>query len=110
VLLDEAHIARNPKTSTFKALKGSNMHSLAHKIGFKTKALFCITGTPIVNYPDDVRILSTLCTPSNPLTYGSVMQEILWKQQFLLRRTKEMLNIPSITHRDEWIEFSPQER
>jgi hypothetical protein len=57
--LDEAHTARNPKTNTFKALKA-----------FNTDAVWCITGTPIVNYPDDARNLSLLCTPSNPLNYG----------------------------------------
>lgn len=38
------------------------------------------------------------------------MQETMWKSKYLLRRTKDMLDIPPITYKDEWIEFSPEER
>jgi SNF2 family DNA or RNA helicase len=98
VILDEAHFARNPKTKTFKALKF-----------FKTIALWCVTGTPIVNYPEDVRILSVLCTPANPLDYSSSLKEMLWKRTHLLRRTKDLLDIPPIIYREEWVDMLPEE-
>jgi hypothetical protein len=33
---------------------------------------------------------------------GSPLQEELWRSQFLLRRTKDMLDIPPMVQRDEW--------
>lgn len=99
ILLDEAHIARNSKTNTFHALKKLNGN-----------AKWCITGTPIVNYPDDIRKLSQICTPSFPLVYGSSLIETKWKKLFLLRRTKEMLPLPSINQEDIWLELTENEK
>jgi hypothetical protein len=98
VFLDEAHVARNPKTKTFRALKN-----------FTSRAIWCVTGTPIVNYPDDVRMLSILCTPNNPLDYTSALQEMVWKKNHLLRRTKDMLDLPTIEYKNEWVNMSPEE-
>ncbi len=99
ILLDEAHIARNPKTNTYHALKN-----------LKANSKWCITGTPIVNYPDDIRRLSQLCTPAFPLNYGSSLQESRWKSLFLLRRTKEMLPLPPMVQQDVWLELSEEEK
>jgi SNF2 family DNA or RNA helicase len=99
VILDEAHMARNSQTSTFDALKK-----------FKTNTLWCVTGSPIMNDPNDIRVLSCLCTPTNPLRYGNALQEMVWKKKFLLRRTKEMLPLPTITIKDIWLDLTPNER
>lgn len=99
ILMDEAHIARNPKTNTYHALKT-----------LKANTKWCITGTPIVNYPDDIRRLSQLCTPAFPLYCGSSLQESQWKNLFLLRRTKEMLSLPPMNQVDEWLELSEEEK
>lgn len=100
VFLDEAHLARNPKTKTFKALR---------QLGTRTKAVWCVTGTPIVNGTKDIRSLSLLCTPKKYLTVGATLQEEIWKEMHLLRRTKEMLNLPPMFQEDLWIEFTEEE-
>lgn len=79
---DEAHLARNSKTNTYRAL-----------LALISFAKWCVTGTPIMNYTDDIRILSKLCTPSFPLNYGSSIQESKWKNLFFLRRRKDILGI-----------------
>lgn len=94
VLLDEAHIARNSNTNIYSSL-----------LALKAHAKWCITGTPIVNYPDDIRKLSQLCTPGFTLNYGNSLRESRWKSKFLLRRTKDMLVLPSIIHKDIWLDF-----
>lgn len=99
VNMDEAHISRNPKTAIFNALKK-----------LKADSKWCITGTPIMNYPDDVRYLTQICTPSNPLYCGSSIQEARWKNLHLLRRTKEMLPLPKIHQEDVWLELDEEER
>lgn len=92
ILMDEAHESRNPKSKTFHAMKE-----------FKTKSLWCITGTPIINYPGDLRILSLLCTPKSPLNYQKSLETMRWKKKYLLRRTKSMINIPPIEYIDKWV-------
>lgn len=99
-MFDEAHQARNPKTTTFKALTALNADS---KWG--------ITGTPIMNYTADIRILSQLCTPWFPMNIGNSLQEEKWKKMYLLRRNKsDVLSLPQITKQDVWLEFSDEER
>lgn len=97
-LLDEAHVARNPKTKTFKALRA-----------LRCRAKWAITGTPFVNDTDDVRALSILCTPSRPLGCTGVHDVGTWKQRYMLRRTKEILNLPPLTVVDEWVDWTPDE-
>jgi SNF2 family DNA or RNA helicase len=88
-VLDEAHVARNPKTKTFKSLK--HVHA---------KAVWCVTGTPIVNSHEDFRYLSIIANPDNPLTYSNAEREEAWKKKYLLRRTKDTLDIPPmVTHK-----------
>lgn len=99
VLLDEAHVARNAKRKTFNALKS-----------IKTDAMWAITGTPIFNDTEDIRKLSVLCTPDDCLKQKSSAKEQQWKEKFLLRRTKKMLNIPPLYKQDEWVNFSDKER
>jgi SNF2 family DNA or RNA helicase len=101
VHMDESHEVRNPKTRTFRAL-----------LLLQAESKWCITGTPIVNYPDDFRNQSQLCTPNFLLNYGSSLQESRWRSLYLLRRTKKMvgIEIPEMEKQDVWLELTVQER
>lgn len=56
-------------------------------------------------------MLSHLCTPSFPLSYGSSLQETRWKNQYLLRRTKEMVpGLPPLKRKDVWLDMNENEQ
>lgn len=97
VFLDEAHTVRNSGSKTFRAIRQ-----------LCTGSLFCVTGTPIVNYPEDVGNLSLLCTRKHPFPSDSARQHE-WKSRFILRRTKDASIIPPKIYRDVWLEMTPQE-
>lgn len=99
VLIDEAHIARNSRTSTYKALCEINSF-----------IKWCVTGTPIVNYTTDICVLSQICTPLDPLQENNKVQQNIWKKTFLLRRTKSEINLPEITHTDIWLDLDKEEQ
>lgn len=103
VILDEAHAARNSKTKKSHACKRIN-----------TNSLFCFTGTPFINSPNDIKQLSSLCTPDNYISKTDITfweKEIdYWKAKYFLRREKDVCNLPSIENKYIWLEFSNNEQ
>jgi SNF2 family DNA or RNA helicase len=99
IFTDEAHMARNPKTKKFESLSK-----------LKTKNFWCVTGTPIVNYSEDVVSLSRLCTPDDVLDLKYQNKSCQWKDKYVLRRTKAELNLPGIRVEEVWLEFDESER
>lgn len=99
IFYDEAHVARNKKKNTF-ALKNLN-----------TEARFGLTGTPIFNSPDDIINLSHVCTEREPLEkFTNSINIENWKKKYLLRRNKDIINIPELNHEDVWLELYPEEK
>ena len=76
VIIDEAHIIRNPKGKIFKKI-----------CSIKSDTKWCLTGTPIQNYISDIKTL---------LQFVGVKKNSDLKQsikKYLFRRTKEEVNI-----------------
>ncbi len=100
VFLDEAHTVRNKNTKTSEALQAVQCMSL-----------FCFTGTPIFNSTEDIITLSELCSPSEKLEKLSPTNAISrWKQKYMLRRQKDIIDIPPLQAEDVWLTMFPEEQ
>ena len=75
IVIDEAHVLRNPKGKQFKKI-----------CALKSDRRWCLTGTPIQNYISDIKTLLHFVGVKK----GDMKQNI---QKYLLRRTKEEVNI-----------------
>lgn len=96
IICDEAHLTRNAKCKTAKAIGK-----------FDTSCMFCLTGTPIFNSTMDIETLSLLCTPGYYLSRNSNYNEKTnWKNCFFLRRKNRHVDIPPYTKQDVWLEFN----
>ena len=75
IVIDEAHIIRNPKGKLFRKI-----------CALKSERRWCLTGTPIQNYSSDIKTLLFFVGVKK----GDLKHNI---QKYLLRRTKEEVNI-----------------
>tara|TARA_B110001450_G_scaffold223586_1_gene220798 strand:+ start:70 stop:1350 length:1281 start_codon:yes stop_codon:yes gene_type:complete len=75
IVIDEAHIIRNPKGKLFRKI-----------CALKSERRWCLTGTPIQNYSSDIKTLLFFVGVKK----GDLKQNI---HKYLLRRTKEEVNI-----------------
>ena len=95
IVIDEAHIIRNPKGKIFKKL-----------CSLKSERRWCLTGTPIQNYISDIKTLLYFVGVKK----GDLKQNI---HKYLLRRTKEEVNITlgGLRFHEHTMEFkSPYEK
>ena len=90
VIIDEAHIIRNPKGKIYKKICKLN-----------SKIKWCLTGTPIQNYLSDIHSLFTFIGIKKKKDVKSTINK------YLFRRTKEDVNIKlgGYQHFDHMIEF-----
>jgi len=94
IILDEAHIIRGQQTQITHAVMA--LHS---------KYRWCVTGTPYNNAVSDVASLCSFLRikPYHSMHWWNRHNEDVkaiaqWREQCLLRRTKEILNLPSVEH------------
>ena len=99
VVLDESHTIKNGTTKKVKCAEG------AYKVSRKSRYNWCITGTPFNNSIKDIisqcKFIGTY--PYNKKEWwdneGKNKKELdKWREQFVLRRTKEHLLKPPIYH------------
>lgn len=88
VVLDEAHIIKNPKSALFEAF-----------VSLKANFFWALTGTPIHNCINDIRSIFNFVL-NKPITKTQVYSLI---NTHMLRRDKSILNLPNIQINDQII-------
>ena len=90
IIIDEAHIIRNPKGKIYKSI-----------CKLKSDKKWCLTGTPIQNYLSDIKSLFKFIGVVNTQDTKKTIKK------YLFRRTKEEVNIKlgGYEHHDHIIEF-----
>ncbi|KAI8648852.1 hypothetical protein NCS56_01501200 [Fusarium sp. Ph1] len=118
VVLDEAHIIRRPTTTFYRACNS-----------LEAGSRWCLTGTPIQNKLADIGTLISFIKADSfkepavfrkfiKTTYEQTVEEpeqvknrlVLVLQALCLRRTREVLNLPSTKQKVQYLGFSPEER
>lgn len=99
IFFDEAHVLRNKKKNCFQACKQ-----------LQGRAIFCVTGTPIINRLDDIHSLSLICTPSTPLNLNSSHHCEQWKMKYLLKRKRDIIVLPPLEIKEIWLELEASEK
>ncbi|MCP5492564.1 MAG: DEAD/DEAH box helicase [Chlamydiales bacterium] len=91
IVLDEAHIIKNPRSQTFSAAQS-----------LQAKARIALTGTPIQNSTEELQTLLTFCI-------GTPAQR---SEPFILRRTKDDagVDLPDKIEQDIFIDLEPAEQ
>ncbi|KAJ4196037.1 hypothetical protein NW767_009495 [Fusarium falciforme] len=118
VVLDEAHIIRRPTTTFYRACNS-----------LEAGSRWCLTGTPIQNKLADIGTLFSFIKADSfkqpgdfrkyiEAPYEQTVEEpdkvknhlVLLLQALCLRRTREVLNLPSTRQTVRRLDFSPEER
>ncbi|EEU41409.1 uncharacterized protein NECHADRAFT_122747 [Fusarium vanettenii 77-13-4] len=118
VVLDEAHIIRRPTTTFYRACNS-----------LEACSRWCLTGTPIQNKLADIGTLFSFIKADSfkePAVFRKWIENayeqnaedpeqvknrlVLLLQALCLRRTREVLNLPSTSQNVRKLDFSPEER
>ncbi|RFU78514.1 snf2 family domain-containing [Trichoderma arundinaceum] len=116
VVLDEAHIIRRRSTAFYRAC--DDLHA---------NSRWCLTGTPIQNKLADIGTLFSFIR-AEPFSKASVFRNLIESpfeqgeedsvkdrlvkliEALCLRRTKDIIQLPQLRHRERILEFSAAER
>jgi len=105
VILDEGHLIRNPKGQISKAVVNL----------LRARRRWVLTGTPIHNSPEDMYVLAAFGRlghgQDKKWWYQATNAEIeQWRKKYVLRRTKDILQLPPLTIHEHTIKLSEWEQ